>query len=312
LYIRGRHHLNERTEEGFRKAVELFEKAIAEDSQSGLAHSGLADAYGLLGHYGVLAPAEVWTKAAASAATAMMLDNSSVEVRTTFAHVKATQEWDWVGAEREFRQAINLDPMYATAHHWFAMTCLAPLGRLDEAMNEILTAQSLDPVSAIISRDIAVIYFDRREFESALEQCDQTIELNPHFPAAFWTLGLIQEQRKDYQEAKAAFQHAIHLAPDSARMRAALGHLYAVSGQRKLCLETLRELEELRAERYVSPFDLASIHFALGQSDTAFDWLDHACHDRCFELLSLNVDPRFDGMRNHPRFAAVASQLGLR
>jgi serine/threonine-protein kinase len=95
-------------------------------------------------------------------------------------------------------------------------------------------------------------------------------------------------------------------------MRAALAHLYAVSGQRKPCLDTLRKLEDLRAERYVSPFDFASIHFALAQSDSAFDWLDRACQDRCFELLSIDVDPRFDAMRNHPRFAAVASQLGLR
>jgi serine/threonine-protein kinase len=312
LCIRGRYHLNERTEEGMRKAVEFFERALAEDSQCALAHSGLADAYSLLGHYGVLAPAQVWTKAAASAASAVMLDDSCVEARTTFAHVKSTQDWDWAGAEREFRQAISLDPTYATAHHWYAMSCLAPLGRLDEALNEILTAHSLDPVSAIISRDVAVVYFDRREFESALEQCDQTIELNPHFPAAFWTLGLIQEQRGDYHEAAAAFQRAIHLAPDSARMRAALAHLYAVSGQRKPCLDTLRKLEDLRAERYVSPFDFASIHFALAQSDSAFDWLDRACQDRCFELLSIDVDPRFDAMRNHPRFAAVASQLGLR
>ena len=311
LYVRGRYLLNERTEEGMLKARDLFEKAAAEDSQFGLAHSGIADAYRLLGHYGVLAPAEVWTKAAAYATKGMLLDNSSVEVRTTFAHVKSAQEWDWVGAEREFRQAISMDPTYATAHHWYAMSCLAPLGRLDEALNEILTAQSLDPVSPIISRDVAVIYYYRREFESALEQCDQTIELNPHFPAAFWILGLIQEQRKDYQEAKAAFQRASHLTSDSPRKHAALGHLYAVSGQRKLCFETLHELEQLRAHRYVSPFDIASIHFALGQNDTAFEWLDRACHDRCFELLSINVDPRFDAIRNDPRFAAVARKLGL-
>jgi serine/threonine-protein kinase len=312
LCIVGRYHLNQRTEEGMRKAVEFFDKALAEDSQCAPAHSGMADAYCLLGHYSVLAPAEVWTKAAASAASALMLDSSSVEARTTFAHVKSTQDWDWVGAEGEFRQAISLDPTYATAHHWYAMSCLVPLGRLDEALNEILTAHSLDPVSAIISRDLASVYFYRREFDLALEQCDHTIELNTYFPAAFWTLGLIQEQRGDYQEAAAAFKRAMHLAPDSARMRAALGRLYAVSGQRKPCLNTLRNLEELRAKKYVSPFDFACIQFALGQSDLAFDWLDRACQDRCFELLSINVDPRFDAMRNHPRFAAVAGKLGLR
>ncbi len=312
LYTQGRYHLNQRTEESMRKAVELFEKALAEDSQYAPAHSGLADAYSLLGHYGVLAPADVWTKAASSASLAVILDDGSVEARTTFAHLKSTQDWDWAGAEREFRQAISLDRTYATAHHWYAMSCLAPLGRLDEALTEVLTAHALDPVSPVISRDIALVYLYRREFDFALEQCDQTIELNPHFPAAFWTLGLIQEQRGDYQEAAAAFQQAIHLAPDNARMRAALGHLYAVSGQRKLGFGTLRKLEQLCDQRYVSPFDFASIHFALGQSDSAFNWLDRACQDRCFELLSIDVDPRFDAIRNHPRFPAVASQLGFR
>ena len=120
LYLQGRYHLNQRTEEGLRKAVDFFEKALVEDAQFALAHSGLADAYGLLAHYGVLAPAEVWTKAASTAATAVMLDGNSAEAHTSLAHVKATQDWDWHGAEREFQRAITLDPRYATAHHWYA------------------------------------------------------------------------------------------------------------------------------------------------------------------------------------------------
>ncbi|MEW5980069.1 MAG: tetratricopeptide repeat protein [Acidobacteriota bacterium] len=308
LYLQGRYHLNQRTEESMRKAVELFEKSLAEDSQFAPAHSGLADAYSLLGHYGLLAPAEVWTKAASSASLAVILDDSSVEARTTFAHLKATQDWDWTTAEQEFRQAIGLDRTYATAHHWYAMSCLIPLGRLDEALTEVLTAHSLDPVSPVISRDVALVYWYRREFDFALEQCDQAVELNPHFPTAFWTLGLVQEQRGDYHEAAAAFQQAIHLAPDNARMRAALARLFAVSGQRKLSFSTLKRLDQLREHRYVSPFDFASIDCALGRSDSAFKWLDRACKDRCFELLSIDVDPRFDVIRNHPRFPAVGGR----
>src|SRR4051812_43131064 len=181
LYLQGRYHLNQRTEEGLRKAVDFFEKAIVEDAQSALAHSGLSDAYGLLTHYGVLGPADVWAKAASSAATAVMLDGNSAEAHTSLAHMKSTQDWDWPGSEREFQRAISLNPRYSTAHHWYAMSCLVPVARLDEALEEMLIAQSLDPVSSIIARDLAALHYHRRDFDAALDQCDHTIELNPHF-----------------------------------------------------------------------------------------------------------------------------------
>ncbi|HVA64820.1 MAG TPA: hypothetical protein VNF74_13930 [Terriglobales bacterium] len=311
LYLQGRYHLNQRTEESLRKAAEFFERAMLEDPQYALAHSGLADAYSLLSHYGVLAPAEVWTKTVAHATTGVMLDPNSVEAQTSLAHVKASQDWDWAGAERQFRHAISLDPGYATAHHWYAMNCLSPTGRLAEALDEVRIAQSLDPVSAIIARDLALIYCYRREYELALEQCDHTIELNPHFSAAFWTLALIQQQRQDFEEAAAACQRAIHLSPASPRMYGALGYLYALTGKRKLCLELLDKLREFSAARYVSPMEFASVHFAMGQNDTGFEWLAKACQDRCIELLSINVDPRFDQPRQDRRFADVVRQLGL-
>src|SRR6185437_9419353 len=213
LHLQGRYHLGQRTEEGLSKAAEFFERALLEDPQFAPAHSGYADAYSLLGHYGVLAPAEVWTKAASFAASAVMLDPNSAESHTTLAHVKACQDWDWQGAERQFRHALLLDPGYATAHHWYATSCLAPLGCLDQALEETRLAQSLDPISAIIARDLAFMHFYRREFDLALEQCDHTIELNPYFSPAFCTLGLIQEQRGEMDEAAAAFQRAIHLSP---------------------------------------------------------------------------------------------------
>jgi len=309
LYLQGCYHLNQRTEEGLRKAVEFFEKAIVEDAQSALAHSGLSDGYGLLTHYGVMAPADVWAKAAAEAATAVMLDGSSAEAHTSLAHMKATQDWDWVGAEREFQRAISLDPRYPTAHHWYAMSCLVPTGRLDEALEEVLIAQSLDPVSAIIARDVAVLHYYRRDFDAALDQCDHTIELNPHFSPAYLTLGWIQEQREDFDESAAAFQRAVHLSPQTPRMRGALARTFALSGKRKLALKLLHELEDLASERYVSPFDFACIHLALGQMEDGFEWLERACQDRSFELITTNVDPRFDALRGDARFAAALKRL---
>ncbi len=311
LYLQGRYHLGQRTEEGLRLAVEFFEKAIVEDEQYAQAFCGLSDAYGLLGHYGILSPAEVLTRVASNAAWAVTLDDNSAEAHTSLAHVKATQDWDWVGAQREFQRATRLDPRYPTAHHWYSMSCLAPLGKLDEALEEIEIAQALDPISSIISRDRAMIHYYRRDFERALEQCDNTIESNPHFSPAYWALGLIQEQRGDFDESAAAFQRAIQFSPNSPRMRGSLGRTLALSGKKKEALKTLSDLHDLAAKQYVSPFELASLHFALGQVDPGFEWLTRAYQDRCYELVSIRVDPRFDSLRGHPMFASLAVKLGV-
>jgi TolB-like protein/Flp pilus assembly protein TadD len=311
LYLQGRYHLNQRTEEGLRKALDFFEKSLIEDAEYAAAHAGLSDAYGLLAHYGVFGPAEVWTKAAASATSAVMLDANSAEAHTSLAHVKATQDWDWAGAEREFQRAISLDPRCATSHHWYAMSCLSPLGRLDEALDEMSVAQALDPVSSIVARDLAVIHFYRRDFETALEQCDHTIELNPHFAPAYWILGVIQEERKDFDESAAAFQRAVHLSPQTPRMHGALGRTFALAGRKKQAIEVLKKLESYAKERYVSPLEFAWIQFALGEIDLGFRWLQKALEDRSFDLISIKVDPRFDTLKHDPRFETIARRMGV-
>lgn len=311
LYLQGRYHLNQRTEEGLHKAVEFFEKAIVEDSQFSLAHSGVADAYGLLAHYGVLGPADVWAKAASSAASAVMLDGHSAEAHTSLAHVRATQDWDFVGAERLFQKAIQLNPRYATARHWYAMSCLVPMERLDEALEQVLLAQSLDPVSSIIARDVAVIQYDRRDFDAALEQCDHAIELNPHFAPAYLTLGLVQEQRKELDEAAAAYLRAVDLAPNSLRLQSALARALALSGKTDRAVETLHTLDQMASARYVSPVEFMTNAFASGDREAGFRWLTKACDERCFEMLTLKADPRFESISSDPRFEAVTSRVGL-
>jgi serine/threonine-protein kinase len=311
MYLQGRYHLNQRTEQGLRRAVDFFSKAIAEDPQLAEAYAGLADAENLLAHYGVLAPADVWTKAASNAAQAVMLNGESAEARTSFAHIKATQDWDWEGSEREFRRAISLNPRYAAAHHWYGVSCLSPLGRLDEALEELLMAQALDPVSSIVSRDIALNYYYRRDFDTALEQCDHTIEQNPHFSPAYWTLGLVQEQRGDLDEAVAAFQRAIELSPPSLRILGALGRALARAGRKNEALRVLGELEELATKRYISPFELALIYFALERTNEGFDLLAKAYQDRCYELATIKVDPRFDSVAKDKRFTSIVAQMGL-
>src|SRR5437870_13019682 len=160
------------------------------------------------------------------------------------------------------------------------MSCVVPMGRLDEALDEMRIAQSLDPVSSIVARDLALIHAYRGDYEAALEQCDHTIELNPHFSPAYWALGVIQEQRKDLDEAIAAFQRAIDLSPHSPRMHAARGRTHALSGRRPLALATLRKLEGIARQRYVSPIEFAAVRFALDQPELGFHWLRKACDDR--------------------------------
>jgi serine/threonine-protein kinase len=311
LYLQGRYHLSQRTEESLFKAVDFFEKAIIEDTQFSLAHSGLSDAYGLLAHYGLLGPADVWAKAASSATTAVMLDGHSAEAHTSLAHARATQDWDFNGAEGLFQKAIQLNPRYSTARHWYAMSCLVPLNRLDEALEQIQLAQSLDPVSAIIARDVAVVQYYRRDFDASLEQCDHTIELNPHFAPAYHTLGLVQEQRRELDEAAAAFRRAVDLAPNSLRMQSALARIVALSGKPERALETLHTLERLAASRYVSPVEFMTAAFAAGDREAGFRWLAKACDERCFEMIALKVDPRFETISDDPRFAAAAERVGL-
>jgi serine/threonine-protein kinase len=176
----------------------------------------------------------------------------------------------------------------------------------------MVVAQSLDPISSIVARDLAVMHFYRRDFETALEQCDHTIELNPHVAPAYWMLGVIQEQRRDFDESAAAFQRAVHLSPQTPRMHGALGRTYALSGRTALAVEVLRKLDAFANERYVSPLEFAWIQFGLGDVDLGFRWLSKACDDRSFDLISLEVDPRFDPLRNDKRFGLLLHQLGLR
>lgn len=310
LYRQGRYHLEQRTEEGLSRAVEFFERTLEEDAQHASAMSGLSDAYSLLTHYGVRSPVDVWARAASAAATAVMLDDASAEAHTSLAHAKSTQDWDWLGAEREFQRAIELDPRYATAHHWYAMSCLVPLGRLDDAREQILIAQSLEPVSSIIAREVSLIHYYRRDFAAALECCDHVVELNPHFAPAYWALGFIQEQRGEPDESIAAFQRAVQLSPQSPRMQAALGRALAISGKRALATKVLRTLNQLATHRYVSPADVSLVHFALEQNDTGFEWLERARAERSFEMLAIKVDPKWDALRKDERFHAIVSRVG--
>jgi serine/threonine-protein kinase len=177
LYLQGRYHLSQRSEEGLVKALEFFGKALVEDPQYALAHSGLADAYGLCNHYGVMGPSDVWTKAASSAATAVMLDDDSAEAHTSLAHVKSTQDWDWAGAEAEYKRALALNPSDSSAHYWYA-DYLSKMRRPEEAIKEARRARELDPVSAVARAFLGFILYRARRYDEALQECRKAVKLN--------------------------------------------------------------------------------------------------------------------------------------
>jgi serine/threonine-protein kinase len=185
------------------------------------------------------------------------------------------------------------------------------MGRLDEAREQMIVAQSLDPVSSIIARDVAVIDLYRRDFEAALDQCDHTIELNPHFSPAYLTLGIVQERLEDFDEAVAALKRAVYLSPDTPRMHAGLARALARAGKREEAQRILRRLEEQARKRYISPFEFASVHLALGDVEPGLKRLTKAVAHRCFEILALNVDPRFEALRKDLRFVKLVRQVGL-
>jgi TolB-like protein/lipoprotein NlpI len=312
LYLKGRHCWNQRSEQGLRKAVEFFEQTIELDPRYAPAFSGLADSYALLGNSGAAPPKSIKAKAMQAALKAVELDATLAEAHATLGHVRATYCWDWPGACTEYKLAMALNPAYATVHHWYAITYLAPLGLLENARTEIQKAEELDPLSASIKRDIAVILCNGRLYEQAIEQCRKTIELEPAFQSSYWALGLAYEGTSQYDKAVVAFQQALkNSASHTPRFLGALGHAYAQWGKQEDASKVLEEMDKLSRTRYVSPFDFAMIHLGLNNSDTAFAWLERALKARCYELVFLQVDARFDAVRSDLRFARLLKRLGL-
>jgi TolB-like protein/Flp pilus assembly protein TadD len=310
LYLKGRYCWNRRSQQGLWDGVKNFEKALEIDPAYGLAHAGVADSYSLLGNYGVLPSHMVRARAKEAAVKAVELDPTLAEAHTSLGHVAATYDWDWELAEREFELAIQLTEYYATAHHWYAITCLMPLRRLDEALLEIERAHELDATSASIARDTGVVLYCRREYDRAASQALRTLELDPSFYEGYWILGLACEQRAGLEEACAAFRQGASLSR-APRLIGALGHSYALMGKRKEALEIVQELAAMSRRRYVSPFDTALVYMGLAEKDTAFAWLDKALAQRCYEMVWLKVDPRWDVLRSDPRFTSILDAIGL-
>lgn len=306
-YLRGRYFWNKRTTDGLKRAVGYFDRAVDEDPTYAPAYAGLADTYALLGdwEYGVLPPSDAYPKAKAAALKALELDNSLSEAHTSLAFAQDVYDWDWASAEKEFKRAIELNPGYATAHHWYA-SHLSELGRNNEAIAEAKKAESLDPLSLIIGADKAGIFLIARRNDEALEQSRKTVDMDPNFPIAHLELGQAFVQTHKYKEAIGEFQKARELSGGSSSCTSNLAYAFAVSNRRA---DALSILNELKARPTRNSAEIALIYVGLGDNDSAMNWLGKA-YEEHFNP-SILARPAFDPLRNDTRYEQLVRRIGL-
>jgi TolB-like protein/Tfp pilus assembly protein PilF len=310
LYLKGRYQWNKQTLDGMETGIQFFQQAIQKDPRYALAYTGLADAYALLADYNVLAAKEVMPRAKTAAMKALEIDDTIAEAHASLGWAKLTLDWDWPGAEREFKRSIELNPNYATAHQWYA-EYLTTMGRAEEARAEMKRALELDPASLPISVAMAATQYYARQYDQAIEQSHRAILMDPQFIAAHVFLGRAFEQKGSYSEALAELKQALQLSQGDSNELAALGQAYAQSGDSAQAKKILKELEQRSTRTYVQPMWIAAIYAALGDKDEATQWLRQAVGDRSVWLIYLKVDPFFDSLRSDPRYADLVRQAGL-
>ncbi|HEX7996848.1 MAG TPA: protein kinase [Pyrinomonadaceae bacterium] len=308
LYLQGRYCLGKLTREGIKKGIEKFQDAIDQDPSYALAYAGLANAY-YVQSSNYLPPKQAMPKAKAAALRALEMDDSLAEAHASLALVKAFYEWDWAGAETEYQRAIELNPGYASAHHWYGWY-LSLIGRLSEAIAQIRKAHDLDPLSLEINSDLGLSFFFAGKYEQALEQFQKALEEEPD---SIWTrffLGWSFEQMGQLEKAIAEYSRARQV-DESPLIIAALGHAYALMGRYDEAQAALNEMKELSARRHISPYLFTIIYIALGDHDRAFAELEKDYESRSEALAWLKVDPRLDPLRSDPRFTDLLRRVGL-
>ena len=310
LYLKGRHHWNRWTEEGFYKAIEHFQQAVESDPLYALAYAGLADCYVLLGWNSYLPPKDAFPKGKAAAKAALQLDPDLAEAHTPLAALLWLDDWEWEKAEAEFKRSLELSPTYPTANHWYAEYAMT-MGRHEEAMVRMKKGQDLDPLSLIISVAVGwALYFARR-YDDAIEQLRRTVDLDPNYPVTYWILGLLLRKTGRYELAITEGEKGVKLSGGSPLMRAALAHTLGTAGRTEEALQILDDLTELAKQKYVAPYFFAGIHIGLGENERAIEYLQKCYEEHSHWLIYLHLDPSMDDLRDHPGFQDLLRRVGL-
>jgi DNA-binding winged helix-turn-helix (wHTH) protein/TolB-like protein/Tfp pilus assembly protein PilF len=304
LYLRGRYCWNKRTAEGLKKGIEYFTQATAKDPTYAQAWAGLADCYSLLSYYSLLSPQEAFPKAKAAAQQALTFDDSLAEAHTSLALALMAYDRDGAAAEREYQRALALNSNYPTAHQWYA-EYLTAQGRFDEALAEIKRARELDPLSLITNSIEGFVYYYARRYNQSAAQLQKLLELDADFWPARWFLGWTLSAQGHHQQALAELERTRQLSGNNTGVIAELGRAYAVAGRKEEARRTLQELLARVKTGYITPYSIAAIYVGLGEHDQALTWLRKAETERAWEYLYLKVDPKFDALRAHPRYAVA-------
>jgi TolB-like protein/DNA-binding winged helix-turn-helix (wHTH) protein/Flp pilus assembly protein TadD len=309
-YLKGRYFWNKRTADGLKAALAYFKQAIEEDPQYAQAYSGLADTYALLGdwQYAVMTPKEAFPKAKAAAIKALELNSTLGEAHNSLAFVLDGFDWDFEAAGKEFRRAIELNPGYATAHHWYAWH-LSLLGRFDEAIAEMKKAENLDPLSLIINADLAELLGLARSYDESIRQSRKTIEMDPNFALAHSQLAQVYLQKHMYDEAVLELKKAVGLSGSSPTCIANLARAYVASGKRSEAVKLLDDLKKRSNPGYSNASEIAMIYASLGDNDQAMNWLEKGYEERFNPGVLLR--PGFDSLRSDSRFQSLIHRIGL-
>jgi serine/threonine protein kinase/tetratricopeptide (TPR) repeat protein len=309
LYLQGRYYWNKRSLEGAEQSVDYFQQAIQKDPRYALAYAGQADAYAQLADLNVLPAREIIPKVEAVAAKALQLDDTLAEAHTSLAWSKF-HEWDWMGAEKEFKRAIELNQTYPTAHALYGEYLMA-LARFRDGELEMERADQLNPVSPVLNLALGYRLYYAHQYPQAIEQCQKTLAIDPSFVMAHVCLGRSYEQANMFPEAIAELRKGLDLSDGDTNELAALGRALAASGQPGEARKVLNQLQERSQQTYVQPMWIAVIDLALGDKEQAFDWMQKAYADRSSWMIYLKIDPYFDSVRSEPRFADLLRRVGL-
>jgi TolB-like protein/Tfp pilus assembly protein PilF len=309
-YLRGRFYWNQRTPDGFQKAAEQFQRALDFDPTYALAYAGLADNYVQQATWGIVSPEDGYPRAKAAAVRALEIDNSLAEAHSTLGYVLRDWDLDWQGAERAFRRALELNPNYPTAHHWFAFY-FSSVGRHAQAISEIKRALELDPLTVIITSNVGRIHYYARQYSEAEKSARKALGMNANFAEAHANLGLIYLATGRASEAATSLGRAVELYPTRPEYRSALAEAYSLTGKRHQAQRLLEQLEKEFQHRHVPAGQIALVYARLGKKDRAFQWLEKSVEQRDWWRAQMKVEPRFDVFYDDPRFQELVRRMNF-